>query len=163
MKKYLLLLCCLLLSACDLDENLSSDQKMKKEQEKLSNQANSELGLPRIKNFQEKRTLKQIIELRDTAISTTTYLLNMSGKYVKICDSIGYGIPNSTQYTNPMKEIGGYQSITAIPQADPNGLFSPSSSDGTWVMCIDPKDKQAKAVLIEPRIIVSPFPLNEKE
>ena len=47
-----------------------------------------------------------------------------------------------------------------VPQADPNGLFSPASADGTWVMCLNPETNQAAPLYVEPRIIVSPFELN---
>jgi hypothetical protein len=48
-----------------------------------------------------------------------------------------------------------------LPQPEPNGLFMPAAADGTWVMCLDPKDKAVKPVFVEPRVIVSPFPLTE--
>jgi hypothetical protein len=46
-----------------------------------------------------------------------------------------------------------------LPQADPNGLFSPASAEGTWILMKDPNGKEVKPVYIEPRIIVSPFKL----
>jgi hypothetical protein len=51
----------------------------------------------------------------------------------------------------------------ALPQADPNGLFSPASAEGTWVLLKDPNGKETRPVYIEPRIIVSPFKLNTDE
>ena len=47
----------------------------------------------------------------------------------------------------------------ALPQADPNGLFMPASAEGTWLMLINPKTNQPSPVYIEPRVTVSPFPL----
>ena len=45
-----------------------------------------------------------------------------------------------------------------MPQADPNGLFSPESAEGTWVLCSDPSGNgETRPVYVEPRIIVSPF------
>jgi hypothetical protein len=52
--------------------------------------------------------------------------------------------------------------VVALPQADPNGLFSPTSAEGTWVMCKDPKGGEVKPVYIEPRIVVSPFKMEAK-
>lgn len=47
-----------------------------------------------------------------------------------------------------------------VRQADPNGLFSPTSADGTWILMADPNGGTAvKPVYVEPRIIVSPFKL----
>jgi len=104
--------------------------------------------------------MKDIIELRDQNVATTTYIVDMNGKTHKICNSVGYGLPYATQYTNPSRVVydsghGGQ----VIPQADPNGLYSPASADGTWVLCVS-KDGKPKPVFIEPRIIVSPIPLD---
>jgi len=151
----------LLLSACVVDSSPTSDQIANAKQEQLSRQAVQEVGIPAIVNFQEKRVLKQILELRDTKLSTITYTQDLQAHLHKLCDSIGYGIPYATQYTNPQRTVyGTYQGdFTTIPQADPNGLFSPASADGTWVLCLNPETKDVAPVYVEPRIVVSPFPL----
>ena len=45
--------------------------------------------------------MKTIIELRDQAISTTTYLVDLNGQLHKFCDSVGYGLP----YDDALKAI----------------------------------------------------------
>jgi hypothetical protein len=103
--------------------------------------------------------MKQIIEMRDQdGLVTYTYTVpETTGRPVFLCNSIGYGLPAATQYTNPEKVE--YQGTT-LPQADPNGLFSPDSAEGTWVMCSDPSGNgKTRPVYVEPRIIVSPFKL----
>ena len=149
---------CLAMTACD-PQPPSSDQLDRERQEKLSKESSMQVGMPAIVNFQEKRILKDIIELRDKQISTFTYILDMNGKLHRLCTSIGYGLPAATQFTNPQRKDGGQYGNIALPQADPNGLFSPSSADGTWVMCLNPKTGKAAPVYAEPRIIVSPFEL----
>jgi hypothetical protein len=149
------------LSGCDVYTE-SSDQIQNKKQEELTKQGVESIGLPAIKNFQEKRILKDIFELRDQPnLVTYTYTQDMNGRYHKVCDSIGYGFSAATQYTNPQKvqwhSNGG--NVT-LPQADPNGLFSPPSADGTWVLCKVPGKDEVKPLYIEPHIIVSPFPLS---
>ena len=128
-------------------------------------QAIEQVGMPAIVNFAEKRMMKDILEMRDRNIPTTTYIVDMNGKLHKICDSMGFGLPYATQYTNPQRALR-YSELPehgnlALPQADPNGLYSPASADGTWVQCIDPKTKKATVLYIEPHVIVSPFPLGE--
>lgn len=150
-----------LLTGCD--EPLSSDTVQRKAQEALSAQSNSAVGMPAIVNFQEKRVLKDILELRDKAVVTTTYIMDMNAGLHKLCDSIGYGMPAATQYTNPQRIINAYgNSYVTLPQADPNGLFSPASAEGTYVMCKNPHGTDIGTVYSEPRIIVSPFPLEVK-
>lgn len=150
----------LLMTACDNSGVPTSDQIANEKQEQLSKQAVQEVGMPAIVNFQEKRVLKQILELRDTKLSTITYTQDLNAKLHKLCDSIGYGIPYATQYTNPQRNAGYYvEHPFTLPQADPNGLFSPASADGTWVLCLNPETKDIAPVYVEPRVIVSTFAL----
>jgi hypothetical protein len=150
------------LSGCDVDVG-TSDQIQNAKQEELSKQGVESVGLPAITHFQEKRILKDILELRDQPnLVTYTYTQDMNGRYHKVCDSIGYGFSAATQYTSPSKVAsyarGGVGNI--LPQADPNGLFSPPSADGTWVLCKVPGKDEVKPLYIEPHVIVSPFPLS---
>lgn len=166
MKKIIILLAfspLLMAGSCDVPQ--SSDAVQAKQQESLNAEATAQTGMPAIKNFRERKLLKEILELRDqTGLLTYTYLFSeVSGKTIFLCDSIGYGIPYATQYTNPQKiaESGHSYGYAITPQADPNGLFSPESADGTWVMCKDPNGKEVRPLYIEPKIIVSPFKLAE--
>jgi len=159
MKKLLLVLpFAALLTAC-LETPPTSGQIERKKQEELSLQAVQQVGMPAIVNFAEKRMMKDILELRDKNVATTTYLVGMNNQLTKVCDSIGYGLPYATQYTNPQKPVYEVHGNITLPQADPNGLYSPASADGTWVLCVDHKDGKAKPVFIEPRVIVSPIAL----
>jgi hypothetical protein len=147
-----------LLTACDVKE--SSTQIERRKQEELTMQAVTQVGMPSIVNFAEKRMMKDILELRDQNVATTAYIVDMNGKLHKICTAVGYGLPYATQYTNPMRISGDGHGYVTLPQADPNGLYSPASADGTWVLCVDPKSGKPRPVFIEPRVVVSPFPLD---
>jgi len=150
----------LLLSACGKPMPASSDAIANSQQEQISKQSVQAVGLPAIVNFQEKRILKDILEMRDRPdLVTYTYITDLNGKLHKLCNSIGYGVPYATQYTNPQKIVLSYGERVSMPQADPNGLFSPGSADGTWVLCKVPGKDEAKPVYVEPRIVTSPFPL----
>lgn len=142
----------------------TSDSIQTEQQERILAEGTSAVGMPAIKNFREKRLLKDIFELRDqSGLATFTYAWSdMKGTLVFFCESIGYGIPYATQFTSPQKTVspGSANEYVAIPQADPNGLFSPGSADGTWVMCKDPHGTSVKPVFVEPRIVVSPFRLD---
>lgn len=144
----------------------SSDAIQRVQQERILQEATSSVGMPAVRNFREKRLLKDIIELRDQeGLITYTYIVaEATGKLIYLGESIGYGIPAAMQFTNPQKVektplVGGGYSYDVIAQADPSGLFSPSSADGTWVMMKDPTADRVVPVFIEPRCIVSPFKL----
>jgi len=161
--KTLLVAVTILLAACDAPHPTSTQIERAK-QEELSLNAVQQVGMPAIVNFAEKRMMKDILELRDRNVATTTYIMDMNGNMHKVCDSVGFGLPYATQYTNPqrvarMSETPDHGNVT-LPQADPNGLYSPASADGTWVLCVDHKTGKAQPLYIEPRIVVSPFALN---
>jgi hypothetical protein len=168
MKKFLSLIFIILMFfmfSCNKREDNSSDTQLQNKTETMLREANSQLGLPAIKNFQEKKTLKWIYELCDQEnLICYAYLYNSYkgkvGQFLGKC--IGYGIPYSTQYSNPEKEVykGGYQQgFGTLPQAEPNGIFKPEGLSATWLIMIDPKTKKQRPVYVEPEIIVSPFPL----
>jgi len=145
-------------------QDTSSDATQRAAQEQILKEATVQTGMPNIVNFRERKLLKDILELRDQeGLTTYTYIVaEQTGKLIFLGESIGYGIPYATQYTSPMKPYDSYrQGIGyAIPQADPNGLFSPASAEGTWVILKDQNSNDTKVVYVEPRIIVSPFKLN---
>jgi hypothetical protein len=134
---------------------------MNVQQENVDKEAALKDGYPNIINFAEKAEYKLIYQLRDHMFPTITYVKGMHGHLHKMCDSIGYGIPYSTQYTNPDRiRWNGESQSHVLPQADPNGLFSPPESAATWILCYDPQTKQVEPVYSEPDIVVSQFPLD---
>jgi len=159
-----------ILVGCD-DVAPKADQIIQKQQENAMREAVAQTGLPAIKNFQEKKMLKALYELRDQEdLICHAYLFNAMtgevGQYLGKC--IGYGLPASTQYSNPRKTIDGCRSlgycssaagILSVPQAEPNGLFMPDGLSATWLMMVDPTTGKPRPVYIEPLIIVSPFEL----
>lgn len=161
-----------LCAGCDLAP--SSDKAQRDRQEVLLKEAVNQVGMPAIRNFFEMKNLKHILELRDQEGYTTyTYTENMiptivkgktacGGKFTFVCRSVGYGIPAATQFTNPQKMEQAYTGgeYQVIPQADPNGLFAPSSAEGTWILAQNPKKlSEIVPIYCEPRVLVCPFEL----
>ena len=159
MKKVFMLMTIIMVLFSSCDQVESSDQKLNRQQEQGMKEAVNSVGMPNIVNFQERKMMKMILELRDQEkLVCYAYIVTEStGKLIFIGKCIGYGLPYATQYTNPMKYE--YQGVT-IPQADPNGLFMPASAEGTWLLLVDPTTNEPRPVYIEPRVIVSPFKLN---
>lgn len=154
----------LTLAGCGDYGSPNSDKVQEQQQEKISEQSNSAVGIPAITNFTEKRLAKLILEKRDIAnLNTYTYTYDqMTGKFRFMGNTIGFGLPYSTQFTNPERVIYGYNrdSIATLPQADPNGLFSPGNAEGTWILMQNPaKPSEVEPVYIESRITVTVFPL----
>jgi hypothetical protein len=142
------------------DGKKTSDTIQREQQERILMEGTMSVGMPAIKNFREKRILKDILELRDQdGIVTYTYVFSeMTGKFVWFCDSLGYPIPAATQFTNPQKWVSHHQhGAIGLPQADPNGLFSPASAEGSWVMCNDVASKKARPQYSESRLSTFTF------
>ena len=164
----LLLFCGLFISGCR-DKEDDADEKQREATARSMSEAQREIGMPAITNFQERRLMKQIFELRDQEnLVTYAYIVNkMTGKLVFIGKCVGYGLPYSVQYTNPKRPTlmnpgnkAGVSQWALIDQPDPNGLFMPQGLSATWLMMVDPKGV-ARPVYVEPKIIVSPFPLHK--
>jgi len=154
-----------LLGGCDIKQG-SADEQQKIQTEKLMQQVNDQIGMPNIANFQQKKLMKMVYELcdKEDLVCYAYIKSDYQGKLMFIGKCIGFGIPFSAQYTNPEKitdEAHGY-GYAILPQADPNGLFMPTSSSATWLMMIDPKGGEPRPVYIEPEIVVSPFPLHKE-
>ena len=155
----------LLVVSCEEKSVQNSDKVLQKQTENILQEANAEIGMPAITKFTEKRQLKWIYELCDQeGLICYAYLCNeMEGKigqYLGEC--IGYGIPYSTQFSNPTKTVdkSQYYGIEQLQQAEPNGLFKPEGLSATWLIMIDPNTKEPRPIYIEPTIIVSPFKLH---
>ncbi len=157
-----------MLSCEQMAKKPTSDELMQKKTENVMREINRETGMPALTNFQEKKNLKWIYELCDQEkLICHAYLFNEMkgeiGQYLGKC--IGYGIPYSTQYSNPQKvstvDGGQYgaRNPYILPQPEPNGLFKPEGMSATWLIMIDPKTKKPRPVYVEPTIIVSPFKL----
>ena len=82
----------------------------------------------------------------------------MTGKFLYIGRAIGFGVPFSAQYTNPMQVVGFSGDRVVIPQPDPNGLYMPTSSSATWIILVDEEGK-FNLVYMEPALTVSQKPL----
>ena len=82
----------------------------------------------------ERYIYAELYKQRNAAVHTYSYVINQfTGKIIRQCASIGFPISAATQLTNPLTVRN---STAVVAQAEPNGLFTPSTSRGTWVMCL---------------------------
>ena len=135
-----------------------------KQQQALTQQSDAQVGMPGVTNFTEKKVMRRLYELRDQNIATFTYAMDLQGRLWHVCDSIGYGLPYGTQFTNPERPAFAFETHESgnitLPQPEPNGLYMPSTAEGTWVLCVDESKKgEFQPVYSEPRVVVSPFRL----
>lgn len=156
------------IAGCDDKPNNDADRDQARLTAAAMKEANAQVGMPAIVNYQEKKLAKMLYELRDQErLVCYAYLKSLEGKPVYLGKCIGYGLPYCVQFSNPERVVDlddfiggrtGY-SLGKIPQPEPNGLFMPQGLAATWLMMIDPATGDSRPVYIEPEILVSPFPL----
>lgn len=150
-------------NACWWCTEPTSDKAMRQQSEQQQKDIDMQAGFPAIVNGFEKRMVRMLYEMRDDPeYRTHTYIVTMTGEFIKVCDSVGYGINASIQFSNPSKPYR-YSNTSigyAMPQAEPNGLFMPEGLAATYVMCIN--GEELNPVYVEPEVLVSPFPMTEE-
>jgi hypothetical protein len=141
------------------------EEKIKMED--LMKESNRQVGMPNIVNFQEKKNMKMIMERRDSANAINyAYIFSpMLGKFIYLGKCIGYPIPYAAQFTSPdmltwsayktHKDQAGWNLLEGtVAQADPNGLYMPSSAEASWIMLVNPKTNIPEPAYIEERVSV---------
>lgn len=148
-----------------LDEEQNADTRQAEATKKITSEAERQVGMPNILNFQERKLAKMIFELRDKEdlICYAYIKSDYTGKLHYIGKCLGFGLPYSVQFTNPERAVEDQWGNYTLPQPDPNGLFMPEGLSATWLMMIDPKTEEPRPVYVEPEIVVSPFPLGNIE
>lgn len=165
-----------MLTGCGQRETASSKENSYTQD--LMEQSSSIVGYPDVTNFFEKTQLKEIYELRDDPnLICYWYTKNdMTGKWIYQGTCIGYGIPYTTQFTQPdtmqraalpVLDINGNDKgrneyyTEVLPQADPNGLYSSASTSATWILTTD-KDGNITPTYVESEITVSQSKLDTR-
>ena len=139
---------------CGKDSSEAQEQA-REDVEQLANQLYAKIGTPNVNDFQEYKIAKEIMELRDQELTTWTYIVDRDGQRHLVCKSLGYGLPYSTQLTNPEKTIHEHDGGDhALPQREPNGLYMPDNVSATWVLCQNDSERGYSPQYVEPRIMV---------
>lgn len=133
----------------------------------MTDNADREVGMPRISAFQERRFAREIMEARDTTVTTYAYVQDLNGHLHCLGQAIGYGLPYGVQFTAPeypqWLRPGGQEGMPAdaylVSQAEPNGLYMPDNAEASWVRLVNPATGRATPVYVESRLTISPFPL----
>lgn len=77
--------------------------------------------------------------------STSFFFVQGVRDPVFVCPSLGMGVPDTAQISNPSQiapisgKYGG--GATTLPQEDPYGIYTPQTSEGTFVVCVGSNGK----------------------
>lgn len=127
------------------DPTPPSDKAETAQQEGIASQAVNTQPVTSDPWHQMRQNLNEIEHAENTGIQTTSFIFNRSSPDpIQTCPSIGVPIPNTASLTNPEQVSGRYYSGNGggqwssgvIGQMDPNGIYTPQGSSGTFVICV---------------------------
>jgi hypothetical protein len=94
--------------------------------------------IPHFTYSQIRQTLIDAETISADGTQTTSFFFQMGDQDpVFSCPSLGMPVANTAQLSNPQQLVQGDNASVAISQMDPNGIYAPSSSTGTFVICVN--------------------------
>jgi hypothetical protein len=130
-------------AACSTGSSSNGNTAEQQQQQTDTTNLESSQPLPAVYYSQERQNLIDIELAEVNDVRTTSFVVTEMGQLLYSCPSIGFGIPDSASLSNPL-QIGwsyngwsnGMVDSGVVGQMDPNGIYAPTSSEGTWAICI---------------------------
>ena len=132
----------LAVAGCTHGSNPSAQQQENSQQQQDSQSLINNQPIPHFNYSQIRQTLIDAETISANGTQTTSFFFQLGDQDpVFSCPSLGVPVANTAQLSNPDQN---YNSSYAnggtsypIPQMDPNGIYAPSSSSGTYVICVN--------------------------
>lgn len=98
--------------------------------------------IPHFNYSQIRQTAIDAETISANGTQTTSFFFQLGNQDpIFSCPSLGEPVANTAQLSNPEQVVGVSGSIgggsTDLPQMDPNGIYAPSASSGTYVICVN--------------------------
>lgn len=148
-KKKIVLVACsvalmLPLAACHGAQTSNGQAKENKAQAADTTTLITNQAPPGFNYSQIRQNLIDIETAEANGAQSTSFFFNYAERdpYM-VCPSIGAPIPITVSLTNPSQVTWGANNAgpAVTDQMDPNGIYSPKSGQGTWVLCIGANGK----------------------
>ena len=130
-------------TACTSSGGTPSGQAVENQEQQQDTQAliNNQ-PIPHFNYSQIRQTLIDAETIASDGTQTTSFFFQMGDQDpVFSCPSLGMPVANTAQLSNPEQVVNdGYpQGGAAVPigQMDPDGVYAPSASTGTYVICVN--------------------------
>jgi hypothetical protein len=127
------------LTAC---QGNSVQQNEQKQQTADTQSLERSQPIPHYNYSQIRQTAIDAQDIAANGTQTTSFFFQMGNQDpIFSCPSLGEPVPNTAQLSNPSQiapisgKYGG--GATDLPQMDPDGIYAPSSSSGTYVICVN--------------------------
>lgn len=156
MRKFLILGFLLLgLAACTQESIANDTAQVDKQQQQYAKVQ----PLPFYDWSQDRAAMIQIYNAKNEQRQTYAVITAQgTGAAIFACPSIGYPIPADTQLTNPDQALGNSYQGSVVQQAEPNGLYSSTNTDATYVLCLR-DDGKITPIYTEQKVTLFPFPV----
>lgn len=151
----LLVLGSLALAACGPEDKARERQTAA--MNTIADQADRMVGMPAMKEFAQKKFVRDIYERTDKASTTYVYTQGLDGTLICLGQGIGYGVPYGTRSTPPEEKLWNYELTLAQPE--PNGLYLPDNAEATWYQMLNPETQKIEVIYLEPTVVITPFKL----
>lgn len=133
----------LALTSCTHGVQAPSGQASENAQQRAdTNSMEQSQPIPHFNWSQIRQTAIDAETIQANSTQTTSFFFQMGNQDpVFSCPSIGEPVSNTAQLSNPDQVVhdsypNGGAALT-IGQQDPNGVYAPSTSSGTYVICVD--------------------------
>lgn len=158
MKMLYWLLLPLILLACESTASVEESERTESQQARFARAQPT----PTFDWSLERHLLIQLYQVRNRAVATYSYVVSpMTGRVTWRCNSLGFPFSATTQLTNPQQVLYRTGGPSVVAQAEPNGVFAPSTTEGTWVICTGPSG--AEPVYIEENVRTFTRPMVERD
>lgn len=132
-----------------------ADGKDKKNTEKQQSHYAKSQPVPFINYSTERARVIETYRIRSSEAATHSVWRSEYGMIEGDCSSVGYSVPYGASLTSPDKKTID----VVVSQAEPNGLYPPQSTKGTWVFCVG-EGGLLEPILIEANVTTYPYPVS---
>lgn len=136
------------LTACSRSGNSSGQQQEQKQQSQDTASLENNQPLPHFNYSQERQALIVAESAAANGTQTTSFFFNQGVQVpVSSCPSIGLGVPDSASLSNPTQpenftDGNGHYNTIPVGQMDPDGIYAPPASTGTFVNCVNAQGQE---------------------
>lgn len=130
-------------AACTASSSNGQQQENRQQQNDTTSLEASQ-PIPHYNWSQIRQTAIDAENIAANGAQTTSFFFQMGDQDpVFSCPSIGMPVPNTAELSNPDQVVtqdangNGISGSATIGQMDPDGIYAPSSSSGTYVICVN--------------------------
>lgn len=117
----------------------NGQQQENSQQQQDTNSLEASQPIPHFNYSQIRQTMIDAETIAANGTQTTSFFFMMGdANPVFTCPSIGMPVANTAQLSNPQQVVGtGNSNAVTTGQMDPDGVYAPAASSGTYVICVN--------------------------